>query len=499
MKLRVGIARLTVSIILMAGTLTPWATQPTSTSAASQYGYHDDNLPYFYTGGFGSKSIVQTPSGEKPQSKLWFNDGIWWGSLFNNTAGNYHIYRLNITTQRWVDTGTVLDTRAQTKADCLWDGSHLYVASGGGFDINGNGTTVALPGWLYRYSYNATTKQYTKDFGPVVIRNGGAETLVMDKDSKGVLWITYTQNGKVYVNRSRASDSVWDPNAAMVVPTPNSKWTTVSGDDISTLVAFDGKIGILWSNETAGQFTGSSDTAFYFAYHIDGQGDATWTSGPIFRQPSAADDHLNIKSIQSDGSGNVYAMVKTSFNSVGTPQLVLLKATKGINGNYTWDAYTESIREEGQTRPLLMIDTSHRMLYVFTSTEGGGSIYYKSTSMDNIEFPLGANTSRTFISKPGYAINNVSSSKQTVNTASGILVIATHDNESSIDSSAADYYFHGYINLLSAGPTVTPNPLTPSATSAPTNTPQPTVKPTKTPTTTPVNKQHRMYVPVSRN
>ena len=25
------------------------------------------------------------PTGEKPQSKLWFNDGIWWGSIWSKT------------------------------------------------------------------------------------------------------------------------------------------------------------------------------------------------------------------------------------------------------------------------------------------------------------------------------------------------------------------------------------------------------------------------------
>ncbi|MFL5807514.1 MAG: hypothetical protein ACJ8CR_38030, partial [Roseiflexaceae bacterium] len=43
-------------------------------------------LPFKYT------PKVQTPTGEKPQSKLWYNDGRWWGDLFNNTDGKYHIY-----------------------------------------------------------------------------------------------------------------------------------------------------------------------------------------------------------------------------------------------------------------------------------------------------------------------------------------------------------------------------------------------------------------------
>jgi hypothetical protein len=36
---------------------------------------------------------VDNPTGEKPQSKLWFNDGIWWASLFDRSTEEYHIYR----------------------------------------------------------------------------------------------------------------------------------------------------------------------------------------------------------------------------------------------------------------------------------------------------------------------------------------------------------------------------------------------------------------------
>src|SRR5689334_11134157 len=67
---------------------------------------------------FGS-SCDATPTGEKPESKLWFNDGLWWGSLCapDNT---YHIYKLNLATQIWQDTDTVLDDRPNSRADMLW-------------------------------------------------------------------------------------------------------------------------------------------------------------------------------------------------------------------------------------------------------------------------------------------------------------------------------------------------------------------------------------------
>ena len=74
-------------------------------------------------------TATNTPTGEKPESKLWWNDGVWWGSLFNDAANQYRIYRFDVTRQEWTDTGTALDTRKSAKADVLWDDAsqRLYV------------------------------------------------------------------------------------------------------------------------------------------------------------------------------------------------------------------------------------------------------------------------------------------------------------------------------------------------------------------------------------
>src|SRR5689334_19372591 len=63
---------------------------------------------------YAYSSNVRTPTAEKPQSKLWYNDGRWWGSLFHNASNSYHIYWLDLATQTWKDTGVALDTRPQT-------------------------------------------------------------------------------------------------------------------------------------------------------------------------------------------------------------------------------------------------------------------------------------------------------------------------------------------------------------------------------------------------
>src|SRR5688572_26928326 len=39
-----------------------------------------------YRGLYFADSGVSAPSGMKPQSKLWFNDGFWWGALYERVS-----------------------------------------------------------------------------------------------------------------------------------------------------------------------------------------------------------------------------------------------------------------------------------------------------------------------------------------------------------------------------------------------------------------------------
>src|SRR5438874_3312667 len=75
--------------------------------AAGNVGYRDVS----YSG-------TSAPTADKPQSKLWVNDGSWWGSLFNSTTRKFQIYGFNWATNTWRDTGTVIDERPTSSADC---------------------------------------------------------------------------------------------------------------------------------------------------------------------------------------------------------------------------------------------------------------------------------------------------------------------------------------------------------------------------------------------
>lgn len=216
---------------LVALALIFFAWNPSEAQTPVEAGYRD-----FSYGTTGSA----TPTSEKPESKLWWNDGFWWGSLYNDVTQAYHIYWLDPATQGWVDTGTQLDDRNSAKADVLWDHSNgrLYVVSHL-FTTSGAVTSLSSDwGRLYRYSYDPATKSYALDPGfPVAVTRGKSETLVAAKDSLGTLWVTYVQSGKVMVNRSLSSDLDW--GEPFVLPVDLSA-VSVSTDDISTVTAFQG-------------------------------------------------------------------------------------------------------------------------------------------------------------------------------------------------------------------------------------------------------------------
>lgn len=441
--------------------------------AAGDVGYKD----------FAYGSGTSAPTGQKPQSKLWYNDGLWWGVLYNKFSGHFEIYRFDWAGNSWSSTGTMVDDRRRSSADALWDGSHLYTVSAIPPGISEDPTIRVM-----RFSYNPTTRVYSLDTGfPVVLARTSIETVVMDKDTTGMVWVTYTDTNnsggrQVLITHTTTNDLTWvQPYVLQSVGAAN-----LTSDDISTLVAYNGNIGVMWSNQ--------NDDSVYFATHKDGAPDNQWVQNPALQGPSYADDHLNIKSLQADASGQVFAAVKTSLNDVlssTSQQPLILLLTLGQNGSWTRRTFGRVV--DDFTRPIVLIDNQNRQVYVFATVPVGsatsGAIYYKQVSLDDqsMQFPTGLGTPFMLFSTDTH-INNASSTKQALNSTTGLLVIAGDDT--------SRYYFHNIINLGAGSPTATPtatNTPTPTPINTPTNTPTPTATsvlpdtPTPTPTNTPTD------------
>jgi PKD repeat protein len=405
-------------LLALAITLLPAA----ANAATGDIGYKDQSFT-----GAGT-----APTGSKPESKLWWNDGSWWASMWSGSGG-FHIFRLDNLTQKWMDTGVAIDPRSGTRADTLWDGTHLYVAS----HVFSDAPKTGFPSRLYRFSYNPLAQTYSLDPGfPVSINNFRTETLVIDKDSTGKLWATWTQGSQVMVNRTTTGDATW---GSPFVPAVSGA-TKLSSDDISSVVAFGGnKIGVMWSSQTS--------SAVYFATHDDGQADSAWQqSRTAIAGPNIADDHINLKSLQSIG-GRVFAAVKTSLEDVpnanpNMPQIMLLSRDPATGD---WSSAVFGRISEDHTRPIVMIDETNRELHVFaTAPVTGGAIYEKTSPLDSISFPQGLGTP-VIRDAATPNVNNTTSTKQSVNSRTGLVVMASND-------SSTGSYWHAYETIRGEPP-----------------------------------------------
>ena len=391
--------------VLIVTACEPVPTDPTITTApvanaAGDIGWEGQS----FDGASGS------PSGSKPESKLWYNDGAWWADMWDTATGDFYVHKLNLSTRTWVKTSTRLDDRSNSRSDALWDGSKLYVASHA--FAEGASTTPTAPSYLRRFSYQPSTGTYTLDAGfPVQINDARSESLVIDKDSLGRIWASWTEDRRVMVAVSAVGGGSW--GAPFVLPTAGSQ---VTSDDISSILSFGGnRVGILWSNQ--------NDDKMYFSSHLDSAGNTAWSAPEIaYQGSSAADDHINLKNV-ADQNGRIVAAVKTS-QSGSSPLVVLLdRSSSG-----TWSSRVFGIGSDNHTRPIVVVDREHSQVQVFaTSGQSGGSIYRKTAPLSNISFPTGKGTP-VLTDADRNDINNATSTKQAVDGTTGLVVLATNDS-----------------------------------------------------------------------
>ena len=421
-------------LVALLAALMIWAAAAAQPARASEGDIGHEGPAYNGSGG--------APTADKPQSKLWFNDGTWWADMFDTTSRTFHIFRLDRASQTWVDTGTRIDDRPSTRADVLWSGGKLYVASAVRASSS-TSTTTGQPARLYRYSYAPATRTYTLDPGfPVAINNVSSESITLDRDSRGTLWATWTQAQKVYVNSTTTSDSAWGTPFALAGADANN----LDADDISALAAFgNNRVGLMWSNQTR--------SAVYFATHRDGDDRTVWTTRVAASDPSFADDHVNLRQLEGDDLGHLFAVVKTSHDDSGASasQVEVLALNTG-SGN--WDRHVFGTVADCHTRPVLAIDSTNRMVHVFATapTASGcpysgapGSIYTKSSPLDQVSFAPGRGTP-VIRDADSANLNDATGTKQNVTSASGLVVLAGND--------ATSRYWHADVPLSGASPTV---------------------------------------------
>ena len=224
---------------------------------------------------------------DKPQSKVWTLDGNWFGMF--PVAEGFRVFRLE--GNKWADCSKEsIAFPTNAKADCLSVGKDVYAL-------------------LVREAELAIVHfEYTKDSYKIITKTnitalGAVETASIAMDSVGKIWITGDENEKIFVY---SIDSALD---AKTLQGPYVLASGVKDDDISSIISFGGKkVGVFWSDQHR--------SIFGFRYHVDGDVFDKWSELEVVDDiNSCSDDHINLK---TDLQGNIYAVVKTSFDDLPT-------------------------------------------------------------------------------------------------------------------------------------------------------------------------------------
>lgn len=382
-------------------------------------------------------SGAASPSQDKPQSKLWHQDGSWWALMLTGQGGTVNVFEL-MPDHSWRNTGSVVDTRPSSTGDALWADGRLYVAS----------RTSSGSVRVFRLSYEPSTRSYRMDSGfPRTVVGGGSESVTITRDSNARLWITYTQQSKVWLAHSTTSDTAWTAPFTVPVPDPG-----VTSDDISAIVSIGArpgdatsrpKVGVMWSDQGSG--------AFRFAVHDDAALDANglptrdWQLETAMAGSRLSDDHINVKGIAGGDDGRIHAVVKTGQTTSTAPLLVVL--TRSATGS--WSSAVAGTVSDDHTRGQIALDSTNQMIYVLATSPTSGSsgvVYYKRSPLSSISFPPGLGT--PFVRWSGAGMNNVSVAKTPVDSTTGLVGLASAANQKR--------YYHAEMAL--AGSTSVPGP-----------------------------------------
>jgi hypothetical protein len=360
------------------------------------------------TGNFGIGPAGGTE--QKMQSKLWFNDGFWW-ALVSDGTGQGILKLENGAFARQPNPNTLADERQSSRADVLWDGTYLYVLL----------WHPTVPRFS-QYSYNSATQTYTRLPGfPITFPIANSNTMVLDKDSTGRLFVSFNLNLAIHV--------IWSTSA------DHRQWNTTGieldhggiANDKAGTIAFGGnKVGVFYGNRTTNTFA--------FRVHQDSAPPETWGPPEIVDSGlDHIDDHFNLKAAPD---GRVFAVDKDNHNHIH----LFVRSVTGA-----WKLAASDINQGAATRPSLLLDMSNNMLRVFYTDWTTRPYCIRTASAPLASLVFGS--PQVYLSSPsGSFLDNVTATKQVVTAETGLAVMA--------NSPASAFW--GFQNLDLTPPTAQP-------------------------------------------
>ena len=342
---------------------------------------------------------VSSPTYAKAQSKTWWYDGAWWALLYDPAGADVRVAELT-TAHKWRLTRTVVAHDPLAVGDVVVDGNRIH-------------TVVRDRSGLLAKSlrYRPHGRFYAVEPGsPLRLGVRGTSSATMAQDSTGRLWITFARDSRLSVLHSDRGQRNWTAPY-----TPDVGGTATGPREMSDVVAANGAITVIWSDQKHG--------AFHAAVHRDGTSDRSWSGSTIVSGPKLADDHVNAHVVPTPEGDVVLVAVKTSRNDFPVPDaddpLILLLA-RDPRGQ--WSERVVSTVGDGWTRPVVTADASGTV-YVFARR--AGSIVFKETTVPDLSFNVGQG--RHLLRVTDASFTDPTLGTQTPDAVTGVLVLVSDD------------------------------------------------------------------------
>ncbi len=320
------------------------------------------------------------------------------------------IFRLEWETQRWVDTGVLVDERSNTIQDVAWSGEHVYVVTAGPRESARDAIRVR------RYSFDAAADRFELDPNfPVTIGPTGTPAAFITVDSTGTAWVSYTNAGQVWLVHTVGDGVRWSAPFALVLP-----GAIVDGEGIAPISAFGpGLVGVLWSNQLADSVN--------FSTHVDGEPPDAWSEPEVVLDGiGSSDAHMSLTTYPLDGGTGVVAALETSLDQGddvnGLDPLIVL-AVRSADG--AWATHLVSQVRDRQGRAVVMVDADARVFYVAASSPArGGNIVYKRTAIGEVRFETGDGTI-LMASAQDPRLDGATTTRSPLSAESGLVTLAS--------------------------------------------------------------------------
>ncbi len=289
--------------------------------------YHkDDSRNILYVDAV-FKVDVPAPTSDKPQSKIWYSNGVWHTILPTSSGPTLWQRELD----GWVKNDRISDLLQDRpgKADVFHQDGVVMAVLVGDCELQIIDLTLEKPSIVSI---------------PIPDNCSAIETATITQDNSGVWWVAADMNTSILV---------WGSSNGIDWEEPYLLADDVNEDDICVIAKLPEHISVIWSNQ--------NNQSIFESIHYDKDSLKVW-SNPITVQQGNynADDHLNTTLLEN---GTLMVISKNSLDKIDSPQFVLrARQTSGIWNNFP---IIDLTTKEMPTRPVITRSSSGEIITAY--------------------------------------------------------------------------------------------------------------------------------------